>query len=246
MLGSPDAILTLTVGGSAIGRNLQGAIDSGAVVQRADGLLELPRRSPGDTTWLVCGTMPNCVFLNRFMFQRVYAERAVPKGCELCYKIKVMPRTLRELVALYGIAQKLECPSKCGIDFYNRHSQHVYAGYFYFRGLDAARGMLPVIRRLMDSDPKLGAGVPALIKRGCSNYEAACGPSDQYAFKPELEAIEAYLERRFHHERRERGIAAEVIYRTWVPFAYQIGDDTYLDFTGGKPLYPKSVTYDQG
>src|SRR5271170_6703172 len=105
---SPEDILALTVGGSTVGENLQRAIDSGAVLQNQDGTLELPRW-PQHGLWLVRGTLPACPFLNRFMFQRVYAQAAVPKGCEYCYKIKVLPPTLRGLVALYEIAQQVDC-----------------------------------------------------------------------------------------------------------------------------------------
>jgi hypothetical protein len=30
----------------------------------------------------------------------------------------------------------------------------------------------------------------------------------------------------------------------WIETAFRIGDDTYLDFTGGKPLRKKTMTYD--
>jgi len=243
MSSSPDDILALTIGGSTVGENLQRAIESGEVLQREDGSFELqPLLRRGQ--WLFCGKMTGCDFLNRFMFQQAYAQAAVPKGCEHCYKVKVLPRTLRELVALYEIAQQVECPSKCGIDFYNPHSQNAYAGYFYLNGLEEARRMFQVLRDCVDESPKLGREVPIVIKRGCSNYEVARGPSDKYTFRPELQEIEAYLKARFVSGKPTKTVTAKTIYEIWVPFAYQIGDNTYLDFTNGKPLYPKSLTYD--
>lgn len=204
MSRSADEILALTVGGATIGDNLQRAIELGALLQREDGTLALPRASSGDL-WLISGNPPGCAFLNRLIFQQAYAQAAVPKSCEGCYKVKVLPRTLRELVALFEIAQKLDCPSKCGIDFYNRYSQNVYAGYFYLDGLEQARAMFRILRDLVDKNPKLGADVPAVIKRGCSNYEAVCGPSDKYTFRPELEDIENYLKSRFRPDKRPQG-----------------------------------------
>lgn len=243
--GPSGDVLALTVGGRTIGENLQRVIASGAVLQNQDGTLEVQRSTPPGV-WLVCGQMPDCAFLNRLMFQHVYAQAAVPKGCASCYKVKVLPRTLRQLVALLEIARQLDCPSKCGLDFYNRHSCDIYAGYFYLNSLDDARRMFGILRALVDQHPKLGSDVPIVIKRGCSNYEIACGPSDKYTFKPELEAIETYFKAKFRPGERTQTAAAEAIYGTWVPFAYQIGDDTYLDFTNGKPLYPKTLTYDLG
>ena len=240
---SPEDILALKVGASTIGENLQRAIESGVLLQNQDGSLEL-RHAPQSGLWLSRGHMPACAFLNRFVFQAAYAQAAVPKGCEACYKVKVLPRTLRELVALYELAEQVECPSKCGLDFYNHHSQNVYAGYFYLESLEEARRTFRTIRTLADDNPKLGSDVPIAIKRGCSNYEAACGPSDKYTFRPELQDIEAYLKGRFRLKKTAALTTAGTIYGTWVPFAYQIGDNTYLDFTNGKPLYPKPLTYD--
>ena len=151
---------------------------------------------------------------------------------------------MRELVALYELAEQVECPSKCGLDFYNHHSQDVYAGYFYLKSLEEARHTFRTIRTLADDNPKLGSDVPIVIKRGCSNYEAARGPSDKYTFMAELQDIEAYLKGKFRLKKAEALTIAGTIYGTWVPFAYQIGDNTYLDFTNGKLLYPKPLSYD--
>jgi len=242
---TPDDILAFKIGGSTVGENLRRAIDAGAVRQHDDGSLALPAPSGPPDSFVPIRNGPPlpCKFLNGFLFKRVYGEAAVPKGCEPCYKVKVMPRTLRELVAVYEIAKEIACLSKWGIDFYNPHSQSVYAGYFYVKGLDAARALFPAVRQAVNENPKLGADVPIVIKRGCSNYEAALGPSDTYTFQPELSEVEAYLKSRYRPVRSEDNTLAQTLYGKWVPFAYQIGDNTYLDFTNGQPLYPQSLTY---
>jgi hypothetical protein len=243
---TPEDILAFKIGNSTVGQNLQRAIESGAVLQHDNGSLELARRPEQPDSFVMIPNGPRlpCQFLNKFLFGRVYRATAVPKACEPCYKVKALPRTLRELVALYEIAKGIECLSKWGIDLYNLHSQSVYAGFFYVKGLDAARALLPIVRKAADENPKLGAEVPIVIKRGCSNFEAALGPSDQYTFQPELSEIEAYLKSKWRPRKAEINTLATTLYETWVPFAYQMGDNTYLDFTNGKPLYPKSLTYD--
>lgn len=177
------------------------------------------------------------------MFKQAYAPAAVPITCEFCYKIKLHPRTLRELVAAYEIAVKVQCLSKWGIDINNKYNQSIYAGYYYAKGLDAARGLFPIVRKAVDEHPKLGVDVPVVIKRGCSNFEAALGPSDKCTFQPEQREIEAYLKSRFRGRKAPDEALTSMLYGRWVPFAYRTGDDTYLDFTGGKPLHPKSLTY---
>jgi hypothetical protein len=166
----------------------------------------------------------------------------VPHGCRACYKVKVAPRTLRELVAAWQIGQRIECRSKWGIDFYNPHSQDVYAGYFYTTGLEGARAVCKVVREAFDAEPKIGADIPMTIKSGCSEYEAAVGPSDRYEFTPEMAELEAYLKCRFHD--RKRVDQGNIALAYWIDTAFRMGDDTYLDFTGGKRLRPATVTYD--
>ncbi len=188
------------------------------------------------------GPRMDCMFLLVFMFGNAYGRSAVPHGCGECYKVKVAPRTMRELVAAWQIAKRIECRSKWGIDFYNPNSQDVYAGYFYTVGLDAARTIFKVVREAFREDLKIGSDIPMTIKRGCSEYEAAVGPSDHYEFTPEMEKLEAYLRARY---RERNGVdRLDIALAYWIDIAFRMGDDTYLDFTGGKRLRPKMVTYD--
>ncbi|MDO9414094.1 MAG: hypothetical protein Q7T81_16105 [Pseudolabrys sp.] len=246
MVAGPNEILAFTIGTRSVGDNLRRAIAAGAVTEQADGSLALPVHGPAASTFLMVRNSEalGCGFLNSFLFKHVYAEAAVPQGCAPCYKIKALPRSLRELVAMYEVAKNIPCLSKWGIDLGNPHSQDIYAGYVYVTGLEGARALYPVLRKAMTGHPKIGADVPLLIKRGCSNYEAKLGPSDQYTFAPELRAIEAALKARFKDREPEDESVATMLYGKWVPLAFQIGDDTYLDFTNGRRLYPKSVSYD--
>lgn len=246
MPAGPDEILAVTIGTRSVGDNLRRAIAAGAVIEQADGSLALPMRGTASSTFLMVRNSPalGCGFLNSFLFKHVYAEAAVPQGCAPCYKIKARPRTLRELVAMVEVAKGVACLSKWGIDLGNPYSQDVYAGYFYVTGLEAARALYPVVRQAMTGHLKIGADVPLDIKRGCSNYEAKLGPSDTYTFKPELHAIETTLKARFNDREPEDESVAAMLYGKWVPLAFQIGDDTYLDFTNGRRLYPRSVSYD--
>src|SRR5665647_1902980 len=103
-----------------------------------------------------------------FLFFQIYARSALPQGCSACYKVKVVLRTLRELVAAWGIAKRIECRSKWGVDLENPYSQNIYAGYFYVAGHDMARVMYRVVREAFGNDPMLGPDIPMSIKRGCS------------------------------------------------------------------------------
>ena len=227
--------------------NLAAAIERGHVIRAEDGSLTLPASTASHNYLHVKAPADlGCAFTNHFLFKHVYAGTAVPYGCRACFKVKIVPRTLRELVALRGLLERLDYHSKCGVDFNNPHSQDFYAGFLYLHGLDEARAAYRDIRARVDADPKLGAAVGMTIKRGCTNYEVACGPSDKYEFPDEMAVIEAELRPKFRkpvappRDYRIRRAESMVV---WIEFAFRLKDDTYLEFTGGKPLHPRTVAY---
>jgi hypothetical protein len=244
---APDeSVLLIEIGGETVGARLEAAIASGGVIRRADGKFEL--RQPVKQPYLGKGGEfgPCCEFLNAFMFTHVYGEKAVPIGCRDCYKVKVLPETLRQLMAVNEIAQDFSCASKSGGEVDRPDNQSLYGSYFFLLGLDKARVVYRKLRDLIDAHPQLGAKVKMVIKRGCTNYEHACGPSDRYTFDPRLETIEKYFWSKFVrkrsalHPKYRKAMALLEMVRT----AYRIGDDTYKDFTGGKDLLPPTLSYD--
>ena len=240
---SADELLAQRFGGRTVQENLSAAIDAGKLVEGADGRLSLPR-GPGRSRWIFVPNRPYlpCGFLTKVVFEAAYAESAVPHGCSACYKIKVKASTLRELVAAWQVAKSIDCLSKWGVDLENPHSQDVYAGYFYPGDLDAARMLHKIVREAIDADPKLGPGIKMTIKRGCSQFEAAVGPSDSYTFAPEMAEIEALLRARFDAPAISETTMPQL--SQWIDLAFRMGDDTYLDFTDGKRLRPATLTYE--
>lgn len=245
-----DRILSIEIGGKTIGANLEAAIAAGHVLRRPDGKFELPSRRRQPHLETKGEFSPHCGFLNRFMFTLIYGAKAVPNGCRDCYKVKVSSTTLRDLMAVHKISETYPGKAKSGAEVKNQENQSLYATYFYLLGLDKARTLYHKLRSKIAADPKLDAAVKITVKRGCTNYEHACGPSDRYTFDPRLADIERYFRSRFVdknpmtkiEEKFDDAIRLMLMVRT----AYQIGDDTYKDFTGGKDLFPPTVTYDPG
>jgi len=235
---SSEELLKTRFGGATVAENIKRASACGRIIAHADGTVELAERS-GAVNWLTID-VPNapplsCQFLMHFLFHNAYARSAVPYGCRECYKVKVAPRTLRELVAAWQIAKRIECRSKWGVDSY---SGDIYAGYFYASGLAPARAIYEVVRKAFDAEAKLGPELPMSIMHRCVQYEAvaACDQSD---FSPEMAKLEAYLKCRFRWRRRCVQVPAVLAY--WIDAAVRTGDDTYLDFTGGRRLRPKTL-----
>jgi len=191
----------------------------------------------------------DCHFLNDFLFTHAYDKTTVPAGCRACFKVKVAPANFRGLIALRGILEELPYHSKCGIDFFNVHSRDFYAGYLYFVGLPSARAGWRHVRERVDAHPHLGPATAVTIKRGCSNYEEHCGPSDRWTFAEGLEELEAELRLKFQPPAvppfNYRLLRATKMVE-WLQIAYNLRDDTYLEFTGGKPLRAPTHTYSPG
>jgi hypothetical protein len=235
------------VGGARIEENLRRAVERGALIAHDDGTWSLAE-PPGTSSYLLVKSPRDlgCGFSLRFLFNHAYAKAAAPYGCRACYKVKIVPTSLRGLVALRDLLERLDYQSKCGVDFYNPYSQEFYAGYLYCDGLEGARAVYRAMRPLIDADSRLGPGTGMTIKRGCSEFEAACGPADRYEFPEEMAAIETALRPRFRKtakppaDYRIRRAQAMVL---WIEFAFSIKDDTYLDFTGGRRLHPRTVAF---
>jgi hypothetical protein len=250
-----DPRLSVEVGGQSLARNIEQAIARGDIVRRTDGGLELRNAAdPDDQVGRTRGYLSRrglmgrqCRFLNNFLFDHVYAKSAVPFGCRDCYKIMIPTRSLRAMMAMRQIAEATPFTTKSGAEVGNATNPHVFATYLYFDSLDQARQAYAELRESVDAHPALGPQVQLTIKRGCSNYERRCGPSDQYAFDPRLEAAEALLAERFVNNVPAPATSKEAVValRTLrlVEVAYRIGDETYKDFTGGKPLYEPLVSY---
>lgn len=236
-------LLDFRIGNATVAENMERALQIGRLIALDDGKLKIPDMRAANENFAYVANVPppDCDFLMYFLFRGAYDKGAVPLGCSQCYKVKVVPKDLRGLVAGLEMAKSIQCYSKWGIDLDNIYSQSTYAGYFYVSGINMARLIFKIVREAIDADPRLGPDVSVAIKRGCSDYEAELGPSSDYEFAPELAEIEAYLKTRFQPHTAGRQSLPPLAH--WIDTAFRIGDDTYLDFTAGQALRGKSVTY---
>ena len=233
-----------TAGGRTVGDALAAAKTAG-LIQASDRGLCVTRSTAGAWMTEYRDASRNCRFYMGVMFEHVYQRTQVPVGCASCFKVKVVPRSLRELMAVREVAHALPHTYKCGLDEASRYTSGIYGCYFYLIGLDGARAAFPGIRQAVSDHPALGPDVAVFIKRGCTEYEIHCGPSDQYTFRPEQKALEGALLSALEMPVQQSSTSAEVMraFAAWIETAYRLGDETYLDFTGGRRLFPAVVRY---
>ena len=235
------------VAGRRLGDSLAAAVAAGLLVPRGDEGYDLIPPPPR-LDWFIehRERVPGCKFLMHLMYTHVYRRMRVPYGCHDCYKVKVVAQCFRELIALKAVAQSLPYTYKVGTEHESPYSMCVYSAFFYFRGLEAAQLGWRAIRDALDPDECLGSTVRATIKRGCTEFEMTCGPSDAYQFDSEQKMLEDWLAARIRVT-APPSMAAPLrllaSFRHWITVAHRLGDESYLEWTDGRPLYPPTVEY---
>ena len=244
-----DELLQFKAGKKTVEENLRRALESGRLKQTEDGHYYLPQEAEGVSPWIHVSKGPSldCEFKMSFLFEYAYDKSVVPLGCKNCYKVSVTPKSLSQLMALKSVQEKMGRKAKCGVEVDRETTQNIYSGFYYCQGIDEARLVYHEARKVIDENPKLGSDVVMHIKRGCTEYELHCGPSDKFQFSSDLEDLELHLSSKFNRMQKSTKNSFQSRLSSlarWIQTAFRIGDNTYLEFTDEKRLYPKTVRYE--
>lgn len=244
-VGGTDALLTARVGQHTIAQNLERAVTNGALERNSSDGLTLPAdRRSNDRTARNTVPWPYPCRTLLFLFDNVYERRQVPWSCRNCYKVKAAPRKVTELVGVFDATVHKPYSSKFQPDMDAHYTSDLYGAYFYADGLEQARAIHRDVSATLADTPGL-ADVPVTIKRGCTEYEMHCGPSDQYRFPDGLGELEAALLSMIETPPApaSRPASRNLILVMWIRQAFRIGDESYLELTGGRRLFPETVKY---
>lgn len=235
-------------------RLLSGMLRSGAIDMRgSDNKFVANLRVEWDTPWVYTKNSyrMNCFLWKTVTFHEIVEKQIprekwfVPAGCQDCFKVVVRPKTLQQLFALEALEKRFDHPSKCGIEIRPTVFGN-YGGYFYNRGLREGLECYKKVRAAVNEDPLLGPDVAVILKRACTEMEHGLGRSDHWKITPEQIELEIRIAELFVNDvpvLRQTDHAKNNIRQRWIERAYEVGDETYALFTGGKPLYPGYVTY---
>ena len=134
---------------------------------------------------------------------------------------------------------------KCGADL-RKYTPHLYGGYSYGKSLEHGREIYAAFRAAVDEHPGLGPDVKMILKRGCTEMEAMCGPSNEWKIDPKHKRIEEMCAAAISFEPNEADSSdhhLRHVHRIWIEHACMSGDETYLHYTGGQPIHGKYITY---
>ena len=195
-------------------------------------------------TFLDCQRWHSILF--NFFSRTLPQDRVfIPSACHQCWKVVVRPKTLLGLFSLMNLMMKLQRPSKCGVE--TRPYVHgLYGGYFYNHSLKQGVECYKVVRNEVNDALHLGKDTSVILKRACTEYEKKLGDSTKWAISNEQIHIETLINKWFVKDNVSRQQPEHLVarvHRKWIEWAYANGDPTYIEFTGGKPIYEPVVTY---
>jgi len=196
------------------------------------------------------------IFVSRDPYKRCMFDTAVfkafgfiPSRCLNCWKVVVKPKTLKQLWDVYQfqikftkgcVHEKRFC--KCGPEERPWVPQN-YGAYFYASGKTQGLKRWEQIREAVD---QIDPSIDVVLKRFCTEFEIATGPSDKYESPAWAKERELRIYGNANLEEAEPlqpDLIKERNIRFWIEHAWSVGDMTCLGFNGGKPLYNPSVTY---
>lgn len=241
--------------------------NNGYHFRNEDGKIEAKGKSMAiDPPWAYVkpGPAQNCMFWHHMLFRQVFNSAMVPIQCHNCWKVVLAPRDIEELFACYIMQHEMGRPSKCGTETERDNTPRNYGGYWYNNSLQEGLECYNAVKAELERGKvyereilgcpvkvKFGNGYdesvpPLILKRACTEFEQACGPSDQWNWDDEQVELERIAFDSFSQEithSRQTDIQLSIIFQDWIHRAFRVGDEKYLLFTNGNRLFPPPVTY---
>jgi len=224
---------------------LETAFKKGMLYIRNDKNIGMRTGYTWNTPWIHRGNPPtperNCILFHGVF---LHYTNIIPQKCQECWKVVARPRTVKELFQISNLQKTSVRSSKAGIE--KRPSVNGnYGAYWYNDSISEGEECRQYVTELVSHISK---DIPVFLKRGCTEFEHKYGPSNEWGVSVENADLERLITDLIIIEDAEfvgqPWYVKNHVKSLWIEFAHERGDTTYLEFTDGKPLYPKYVTYE--
>ena len=221
-------------------------MNQGFHINAETGMIGIKRAHGFQTPWVHVKQAPSkrCGIDHQIKFEKF---GYVPPRCMQCWKVVVMPRTLKELFELEQLEHGMQRPSKCGIEVRNYTPRH-YGGYFYNNSLEEGRECYDAVRKEVDNH--MSKDIKVLLKRACTEMEMKCGNAGFWNLTAQDLEIDAIIEDRVENSAAISSKQADYVIahvkNEWMKWAFSNGDMTYKEFNGGQDMFPDYQFFHEG
>lgn len=173
----------------------------------------------------------------------------IPKGCRSCWKVCFRPRTLKEAIATNLLQEKMDLPSKVGME--SRPTTAAEGGFnaFWYAhladGLEGGRELWKNVKEALKETFGDEIDEP-ILKRGCTEMEHKFPPSskwDEYAQQADWDIIEGLgneVVLPYKGPERQPSVVKRNIMVQWIEWGFEhskaTGDFTYKEYIEGNML----------
>jgi hypothetical protein len=141
------------------------------------------------------------------------------------------------------LQEELGIWGKCGTEGLRINTDKLYGAYWYNSSIEQGLARYKLITEAIAAR---GINAPTILKRGCTEYEQEVFPSNEWTQTEEQAELQALCDMYFDTDpviTRQSALTKDSIKARWIHEAFQWGDKTYLELTGGEPLFRELVTY---
>jgi len=191
--------------------------------------------------------------LDCYLWHSVYHEVAskvirkpfVPSPCLTCFKTVVRPANLAGAFGMVELQQGFPFACKTGREL-RPYTSGVWGSYHYGQGLAEGLEMYKHVKAAVAKHEDLGPSTPVILKRGCTEFERSCGPSENWTSTPAQRRLERLIDASIEHVPNVQPMPPHLVvhvHRRWIEWACQLGDMSYLRWTGNVPIHRGVTTY---
>jgi len=171
--------------------------------------------------------------------------------CMECWKVCVtLPQMggFEQLLNLEQLQLRMGYASKCGMEMRD-YTPKFWGGYWYTESFDGGRDRFNEVKEALKKHVSEEAAESLILKRACTEFEMAKGPSPYWHNTREeekmLDRIESMVSMPYSNNEQSDLVKNNVRLK-WVLWAHMNNDMSYKKYNGGKSLFPGYVTYHDG
>lgn len=228
-------------------------LQTGRLHLSSEGIVTEKRRVDFERPWLtpVVDKERNCSKWFAIYF-KIY--QIIPRGCRNCWKVAFHPKTLEDMFRVVEIQDEMGIPSKSGLEKRGRTGRKGgYSSFWYgplAGGLSRGKWIFGEVEKTLKE--RLGYSDGLILKRGCTEMEqfsqnifgsSAVWDSRAEAFDATERLLDTVFDIPEFEDNQLSQLCENYVQRSWIEWAFEHGDETYLRFTDGRPLVPEPFNY---